>query len=198
MDVAIACPCPPKADGEPRHERDTVVFRDRFDYHAGTTTRMAVAILRESDPDVSFVEVLATLREHYLLFGIAAWTLVDDKNKSVPVTKGAIRQFMEDHPDIAEEIAETGEGLYSEQVILPLALRAKRSSPPSPTEALTSAPEAGDSPTKTTSRSSSKTRKSRTPSKRSSTTTSRTAGTGTITRLPVGDASSSLRSATAS
>jgi len=177
MDVAVACPCPPKADGEPRHDGDTVVLRDKLGFHEATTIRKAIGILYLDDPEASAAEVLATLTEHYLLFGISGWTFVDDKGKPAVAGKTAIRRFIEDHPDLAEAVGDEADSLYSEQVMLPLVARAQRSSPPSQTDASTSA--GSRSPRRPPRR-----------SKRSSTITSQTDATGTITRLPVGDSNS--------
>jgi hypothetical protein len=184
MEVKITCPCPPKADGEPRHDGDTVMLRDRLDFRAATTIRKAIGMLYLEDPEASAAEVLALLTEHYLLFGIAGWSMVDEKGKPTACGKTAIRRFIEDRPDIAEMIGDEADGLYSEQVMLPLVARAQRSSAPSPTAGSTST--RNNSPPKRPRR-----------SRQSSTTTTPTDATGTITRLPVGgsDSLQSSRSA---
>ena len=91
MDVQIVCPCPAK-DGAPRHVSDTVTLRETLDFRAATTIRNSIAFAKAEDPDLSSAEMLAILTEGYLLFGIEAWSLTDEKNKAVPATKPEIRQ----------------------------------------------------------------------------------------------------------
>lgn len=187
MDTTIPCPCPAKGTGDPRHEQDTVTLRDRLDFRSAVTMRKAISLLYTEDPGADMADVLAMLTEHYILAGVTAWTVVDDKGKPVAVTKTALRSFMEEHEDAAMVIADAADDLYSEQVLLPLLARARdssTSSPATPTTKSTSAQT--DSPAKP-----------RTNSKRSSTTTTRTDDTGTITSLPVGDSNSSRSSASA-
>jgi hypothetical protein len=179
MDVKIACPCPPKASGEPRHESDTVTLRDKLGFQAAMTIRKQMYVIKAEDEAASTGEILAAMTEHYLLFGIEAWTLVDDKGKQVPVSRPALREFLEliDF-DTAELLTDVADGLYAELVLLPLVAKASKLSPPMQTEG--SIFRRNGSPTKPPK-----------PSKRSSITTSRTADTGTITRLPAGVSSSS-------
>lgn len=183
MDVSIPCPCPPKADGEPRHAGDTVVLRERLDFRAVTTIRKAVAIVQAEDPGAGAAEILAALTEHYLLSGVESWSLVDAKNKPIEVTRPNIRDFLASI-DAATTVSDAADELYAPTVLLPLLARAQSSSPPTQTDTSTSA--------KTSS-----TPQRPKPSKRSSTTNTRTGGTGTITRLPVGDSSSSPSSKSA-
>lgn len=185
MEVAINCACPPKADGEPRHAGDTVVLRDRLSFQDAVAIRKAIAIVKIEDEGAGTADVLAVMSQHYLVAGIEAWTLVDAKGKPVAVERSAIRAFLEavDAND-AMTLVDAADALYSPAVLLPLVLRAQTSSPPSPTDGSTSAT-TDSRPTRPR------------PSKRSSTTTSPTGATGTITRLPVGDSSSSRNSASA-
>jgi hypothetical protein len=178
MNVTIPCPCPSKATGEPRHDADTVTLRDRLDFHAATTIRKAIGLRFLEDPETSTAEVLATLTEHYILFGVEAWTLVDDRGKAVEVSKPAIRERLLSGEASVTDLADAADGLYASQVMLPLLVAAQNSSQRTPMDGSTSARKSGP-------------RKPRRPSRRSSTTTSRTAGTGTITSLPVGGSSSS-------
>jgi len=181
MDVRIACPCPPKANGEPRHEHDTVTLRERFDFRSAQTIRNSYKVLKVEDPDVSVAEVLATLTEFYLLFGVEAWTLTDDKGKLIELSKTAIREHLLTAEDV-ETVADAADELYTAKVFDPLVKRAQRprnrSSRSGPMDDSTSA------------RKSSPMKPPR-PSKRSSTTTSRMGGTGTITSLHAGASSSS-------
>ena len=179
MDVTITCPCPPKATGEPRHESDTVALRDKLGFQAAMTIRKQMYVIKAGDHEASTGEILAAMTEHYLLFGIESWSLVDGKGKPVPVSRAAIREFLEliDF-ETAELLTDAADGLYAELVLLPLVARASKLSPPTPTEGSIFR------------RSGSSTKPPR-PSKRSSTTTSPTGATGTITQLPAGDSSSS-------
>lgn len=183
MNVTIACPCPPKPDGQPRHITDTVTFRDRLDFRGGMVIRKAITMLKVEDPDSGAAEVLAAMSEHYMLEGISGWTLVDDKGKPVEADKTAIRTFINDHQDIVfDSLVDEADNLYAEQVLLPLVRRAQPSSPTSPTESSTLAPSGSEA-------------KPRKPSRRSSTSTTPTDGITTITPSPAGDSSTSLRSA---
>ena len=87
MKVAIPCPCPPKATGEPRHAEDSVTFRDRLDFRGGMVIRKAITMLKVDDPDSGAAEVLAAMSEHYMLEGIESWTLQDAKGKPVEASK---------------------------------------------------------------------------------------------------------------
>ena len=179
MKVEIPCTCPPKAGGEPRHDHDTVTFRDRLDFRGGMVIRKAITMLKVEDPDSGAAEVLAAMSEHYMLEGISGWSLTDEKGKPVEADKTAIRAFINDHQDIVfDHLVDTADDLYSEQVLLPLVRRASASSQPSPTEPSTSAPTGSEA-------------KPRKPSRRSSTSTTRTNGITTTTSPPAGDSSTS-------
>jgi hypothetical protein len=183
MNVKVPCTCPPKANGEPRHDQDTVTFRDRLDFRGGMVIRKAITMLKVEDPDSGAAEVLAAMSEHYMLEGISGWTLVDSKGKPVECDKPAIRRFIAEHDDIVfDNLVDVADDLYAEQVLLPLVRKASASSQPSPTEPSTSA-ESGSEETP------------RKPSRRSSTTTTRTNGITAIGSQPDGDSSTSLRSA---
>lgn len=183
MNVLIDCPCPPKA-GEPRHDQDTVTLREHLDFRSGVTMRKAIALLYAEDPGATGADVLAVLTEHYLLEGIEAWTLVDDKGERIEPSKPAIRTFLADHPDLAMTVGDQADDLYAEQVLLPLVKRAQMSSPDSPTDGSTSARNGSSE-------------KAPKLSKRSSTTTTPTDATASLTSLPAGDSSSSQSSASA-
>ena len=87
MKVEIPCTCPAKPNGEPRHDHDTVTFRDRLDFRGGMVIRKAITMLKVEDPDSGAAEVLAAMSEHYMLEGISGWTLVDEKGKPVECDK---------------------------------------------------------------------------------------------------------------
>jgi hypothetical protein len=182
MDVQIECPC--RKDGEPRHGHDTVTLRDTLDFRTATAIRNTIAFAKAEDDEVSSAEIMALLTEGYILHGIAAWTLVDEKGKAVPVSKPEIRARLLADPLAAEPIGEAADTLYGPAILLPLVQRALASSQPSPTDESTSPPTI--SPARNPKR-----------SKPSSTSTSGTAGTATITSLHGGGSSSSPSSASA-
>lgn len=183
MNVQIPCTCPPKANGEPRHEHDTVTFRDRLDFRAGMVVRKAITVLKNDDPDAGAAEILAAMSEHYMLEGIESWSLVDARGKPVEADKRAIRTFLSEHEDIVfEELVDSADALYYEQVLAPLVRKALASSPPSPTEPSTSPPTGSEE-------------KHQKPSRQSSTTTTRTADITPITRSRDGGSSTSRKSA---
>ncbi len=179
--ITIACPCPKRADGSPRHISDTVTLRDRLDFLSGQTIQKAIGLVRLNDPDASMeelsAEILATNSKNYLLFGIEDWSLTDSKGKTVEVTRPAIRALLGSGIDLSG-LVNTADEQYSRAVFGPLLEAAQNSSLPGPTDGSTSAP----------------TGLSRKPprrSRRSSTSTSPTAGTATITSLHAGDSNSS-------
>ena len=179
----IECLCPPKATGEVRHPAgDEITLRERLDFRAALTARNTMVLLKEEDPDVSSAEILAALTETYLVLGIESWSLVDAKGKPVPASKAAIRELLLTKPDIAMEVGDAADALYSAAVILPLLARARNSSRPTPTNGSTSVttPSLPKPPKR---------------SRRSSITTIPTAATVTTSPSPAGDSSSSLSSA---
>lgn len=190
MDVPIRCVCPPKADGSPRHEGDTITLRDTLGFREVTTIRGLVGQIDVSDT-LAVAEILATLTEGYIIFGVEAWTLrhdtTDDKGRSrpnqpIPVSRAAIREHLLSAVDAAADVGDAADGLYGEKVVLPLLMRASRSSQGSPTDGSTS-------PTTDTSE------KRPTPLKRSSTGSSRTVATAPTSSSLDGDSSSSPTSA---
>jgi hypothetical protein len=181
--VAVACLCPPKATGEVRHPAgDEITLRERLDFRAALTARNTMVLLKEEDPDVSSAEILAALTETYLVLGIESWSLVDAKGKPLPVSKAAIREVLLTKPDIAMEVGDAADALYSAAVILPLLARAQTSSRPTPTNGSTSVttPSLPKPPKR---------------SRRSSITTIPTAATAPTSPSPAGDSSSSPNSA---
>ena len=188
MSVPIPCICPPKADGTPRHEHDTVTLRDKLDFRQATSIRNAVAFAKAEDDEVGPADLLATLTEGYILQGVESWSLqgVDDKGRpfALPVTKPNIREKLLSDPLLAEDIGDAADELYGKAILLPLLSRALASSPPTPTTGSTSARKRGP-------------RTPRKPSRPSSTSTTQTAGTATITSLHGGGSNSSPSSASA-
>ncbi len=184
MDVSIRCVCPLKAD-EVRHpDGDTVTLRDTLGFVATQTARNAVILAKGEALDEGIplggALALALLTEQYLLLGIESWTLVDEKGKPVPVTRGSIRAFFddEDHDDVATVVSDACDLLYAKKVMLPLLQTASTSSPVTPTAS--TSPTRGNGATPRRKRSS-----------RSLTTTTPTDDIETTSKLPVGDSSSS-------
>ncbi len=172
--AVIECVCPVKPDGTVRHPNgDRVKLREKLDFRSGLQARNSIVLLKQDDPDADAADILAGLTEVYLLVGIESWTLADAKGKPVEVSRGAIRQFLDEHPDEAMEVGDEADGLYSQAVIAPLVARALTLSQPTQTGASTSA----------TNGSSLKTPK---PSKRSSTMSSPTDVTVTMSASPDG------------
>jgi hypothetical protein len=177
MNVKIDCVCPRKADGSKRHDQDTITLRDKLGFHEATSIRNQLKFMKSDDPDISHGEILAAMTEHYLIFGVETWTLVDDKGKRVPVSRAAIREFLEFIDfESAMTLTDAADDLYAPLVLLPLAARASRSLPPTPTDG-SIFQRNGSSP------------KPRKPSKPSSTTTSLMADTAPITVSLDGDSS---------
>jgi hypothetical protein len=172
--TTIGCICPPKADGQPRHITDTVTFREKMPFLGGLAARNEMSVLMNDDPEASAGERLAVMGPLFLFYGIESWTLTDDKNKRVEVSRPAIRALMEEHPNEAQDLVTEANGLYMAAVIAPLADRASTSSPPTSTSASTS-PTTGSSPTPL-----------KRP-KRSSTSTIQTDATERMSASPGGD-----------
>lgn len=139
----IECICPPKADGQTRHPGgDTVTLKATLSFHDAVSIRNEIGLLSLGDPDVMTGEILATLTESYLLFGIESWSLVDEKGKPVPASKAAIRERLLTRLDVAVTVGEAADKLYAAAVVLPLLLKASKSSPPTPTNGSTLVPKA--------------------------------------------------------
>lgn len=177
MDTTIVCPCL----GTP-HETDTVTLRDALDFRSVTAMRHALKDLKREDPDVSWQEILATMTEHYLLFGIESWSLVDDKGEPLPATRPNVRLFLNQRPEQAADLSDVADSLYYSAVMLPLVRRGSRRSLDLPTEASTSPTTGGPSQPPT-------------PLRPSSISTIPTDDIEPTTDSPDGDSSSSQNSA---
>jgi hypothetical protein len=153
MDITIPCPCPPKVDGAPRHESDTVTLRAVMDFPTAVLLQKSLeakivreitgaaeagrASVRLAEPDV-----LALMTQFYVRNCVIAWTLVDEKGKPVEVTPDAIEMRLERHLDAAMTVAAAADEVYKE-VALPLALRVVSSFRPTQTTEPTSRKPAG-------------------------------------------------------
>jgi len=181
MDVPISCPCP-TAGGDLRHpEGDTVVLRDRLDFRQATTIRKAIG-LQSEDGAADPAEILAVMTEWYCLLGIESWTLVDVRGKPVPVSRTSIREQLLDNVDAIDQVtdvADAADGLYMQAVLLPLLVRASKSSPTGQTEPSTSPPKASTAKSRKPSRPSSITS---TPTDDIEATSSSLAGVSSISR----------------
>lgn len=181
--VRIPCPCPPLAGGEPRHPGgDTVELKETLDFRSVTAIRANIGLL-EDGSDVA--DVMAVLTEGYLLHGIAAWSLTDERGKPLPVSRLTIAGQLLTDVAAASIVGDAADEVFGEKVMLPLVSRAENSSPPTPTEP-TSAPKADSTPSS-----------ARPPrrSKPSSTTTTPMAATAKTFSSPGGAYSSSQNSA---
>jgi len=173
VNVEISCVCPPLANGGPRHSVDDITLRDRLAFRAALTVRNTIIVTKSEDAQASIAEILASLTEVYLLEGIEGWSIVDQRNKAVPVSRETVRAFMDEHPDEAMTVGDAADGLYVEAVMRPLLKTASTSSQPTQTTESTS-PTIGSEP------------KPRKHSKPSSTASTQMDGTGTTSSLPGG------------
>ena len=175
MDVSIPCICP---GDEIRHpDGDTVTLKDRLGFEEAMACKQAMLMAGASDDDPDAVpRRMAAVIRQYLFSGIQSWTLMN--GKAIPVTAHDIEQYILSDFLVANIVSSEAEGLYNPQVLVPLAGRASKFSPPTPTGVSTSPKKAS-------------TRSRRKPSSRSSTTTTPTDGTATTTTSLDGDFSSS-------
>ena len=185
MDVTIICPCPAKPDGGTRHpDGDTVTLKETLDFRSVTAIRTNISMLEDGS---NIGDIMATLTEGYLVYGIAAWSFVDEKGKPLPVSRAAITDILLADIGAAAIVGDAADDVFGEKVLLPLLNRAGTSSPPSPMEPTSVRPPAS-------------TQSSDRPprrSKPSSISTIPTDATGTTSTSPAGDSSSSQSSASA-
>ena len=151
----IRCVCPPKANGEPRHDHDTVTLKERMDFRSSIAIRNALALEAADGGELDMADILAILTERFVRYGIEAWSIVDDKGKPVPVSQESIGRLILTDIELATDIGDEADERYREAVMLPLIQRGQRFSPSSPTTAPTSAPTTrSNGPRKRSSRSS--------------------------------------------
>jgi hypothetical protein len=134
MDVQIACPCPPTAEG-PRHEFDTVTLHEPIESRVRRALLYDIGLLGD---DATAGDRLALLSEGYLLRCIDRWTVVDAKGKALPPSRDNIRRLLIEDAYRGDVVAKAADDLYSEAVLLPLMLGASSSSSDSPTDEPTS------------------------------------------------------------
>ena len=178
MDVTIQCICPPKADGEPRHEQDTITLRDPLHFRDAMALQKDMA-MAGSDDDATVGDSLAALTEGYMLAASAAWTLVDAKGKPIEAdTDRHPRLAAVATSTVAMDVSAAAEELYNPSGAAPFSGEGLDVVRTWPTEPSTSAPTGSP-------------RKPRKPSRPSSTSTTPTDGIATITPSPAGDSRSS-------
>jgi hypothetical protein len=185
MDVQINCPCPAKPDGGARHpDGDVVTLKETLDFRSVTAIRTNISLLEDGS---NLGDIMATLTEGYLTYGIASWTLADEHGKPLPLSRLNIADRLLSDIAIASVVGDVADDVFGEKVLLPLLNRAGTSSQPSPT-----APTSAPSPASTAS-------SDRPPrqSKRSSISTIPTDDTATTSTSRDGDSSSSQNSASA-
>ncbi len=143
MDVQIACTCPPKAGGEPRHDSDTVTLHEPI---LPVVRRALIYDLGLLPDDATAGDRLAMLSEGYILRCIDAWTLwgdvEDEKGRTklgpLPPSRDNIRLRILGNDRAFDVLAKAADDLYSEAVLLPLLLWASSSLSDGPTNGSTS------------------------------------------------------------
>jgi hypothetical protein len=118
---------------------DTVELRERLGFRAALTVRNTIIVTKSEDAQAGVAEILANLTEVYLLEGIEGWSIVDQRNKAVSVSRETVRAFMDEHPDEAMAVGDAADALYVEAVMRPLLKTAATSSQPTPITESTSA-----------------------------------------------------------
>ena len=89
----VPCPCPPLANGEPRHDHDTVMLRTRLHYGDLQAVSRAGSILGIWDNESATLKLME--------LGIGSWTFTDDDGKAVEPDAAMIRLL---DPGIANKI----------------------------------------------------------------------------------------------
>jgi hypothetical protein len=135
---------------------------------AGVALQRLIIEANSERPDAATIS--GVLAEAYLLHGIEAWTLVDDKGIAVAVSEETIRSRLLSDFSLSAPVADAADGLYMGPVILPLVEKASKSLPTTRTNGSTSA--ASSTPLKR--------------SKRSSTTTTPMGSTEATSSAPAG------------
>lgn len=126
------CLCP----GTPHEDGDSVYLRAKLGLAAGTTLQRLIVEANQNRADNA--ELTGKLAESYLLLGVSAWTLVDDKGKPIPVNPETIREHLLDDFARSAPVADKADDLYMGPVLAPLVQKALASSSTSTTNGLTS------------------------------------------------------------
>lgn len=99
----VPCPCPPHANGEPRHDHDTVMLRTRLHYGDLQAVSRAGSILGVWDKESATLKLME--------IGIGSWTFTDDDGKPVEPSPALIRML---DTGLAQAIQEELEKRYVE------------------------------------------------------------------------------------
>jgi hypothetical protein len=97
----VPCPCPPLANGEPRHDHDTVMLRSRLHYGDLQAVSRAGSILGVWDKESATLKLME--------IGIGSWTFVNDKGETVEPSTAMIRLL---DPGIGQQIQDELEKRY--------------------------------------------------------------------------------------
>lgn len=115
-----ACRCP----GTP-HPEDLVYLTPRLTLEGGIA---ATNIIAGSGGDAS--RVVPALMAAWVRYGVVGWSFVDEGGDPIPVTPATIDEQLGGFSEASIAVAEAADGLYSEALMRPLALRSDRPSQP--------------------------------------------------------------------
>lgn len=99
----VPCPCPPFANGEPRHDHDTVMLRTRLHYGDLQAVSRAGSILGIWDNESATLKLME--------LGIGSWTFTDDGGNPVEPSIVTIRML---DPGIAQKIQDELDQRFAE------------------------------------------------------------------------------------
>jgi len=126
------------AGEEVRHpDGDFVTFRETMPFWRVEAMRVDIGDLGEG---FTTSDVLGLLSELYLVHGIESWTLQDAKGEPLPVNRATVTATILPRYDVAADLAEVADALYTAKVVLPLVARGSTSLPRSPMDDSTSRP----------------------------------------------------------
>ena len=137
-EVRIPCICPDKshADG------DSIGFLWPLDFSRMALINRTIRYEKTARAGLSMPAALAMLAELYLRNCITSWTLQED-GKPIPATEENVERYlMNGAPDVALDVADAADDLYSEAVLSPLVQKASTSSLAGATSESTSPPKA--------------------------------------------------------
>ena len=101
----VPCPCPPRPNGEPRHDHDTVMLRTRLHYGDLQAVSRAGSILGVWDKESATLKLME--------IGINSWTFTNDEGQPVEPSPALIRML---DPSIAGPIADNLDDKYGEAI----------------------------------------------------------------------------------
>jgi hypothetical protein len=97
--------CPPKPDGTPYHDHDSVTVKTDYSYG----DLLFVSKLGQATPGILWDNEMATLG--LLSRAIRGWSFVDDEGKPVEIGLPMIRLL---HAEVADKVAEVADRHYTE------------------------------------------------------------------------------------